>query len=297
MPVAPKEYIKIRASEILGQHELIELLNARFPELATRVGDLGFPGTGVIEARVPLDSPKLQEIRDLIAAKRKQGVPEYAVLAIGEYVRSYTVAELRNAEALLLKIAAYCEHAGEQCGTVYETLCPHCNLGRQMSDLILNPRRMPKRKDIAETIAWVEWVVSSRFVHAFTENHLSGAEFRPIVDFKKAAMHSQEWHQLQVFGKAGAIAEKTVIGKDPFSPSEVSWRCPMGHSVVAQCLSEVYLNRDAWDGSDIAVTSSLFGQGRGFLRPFPLIVISQRMYRLLQEEGLKGYTVRIAHMI
>jgi RHS repeat-associated protein len=47
----------------------------------------------------------------------------------------------------------------------------------------------------------------------------------------------------------------------------------------------------------IAVTEALFGQGRNLLRPTPLIIISQRMYRVLQEAGLKGFSVEVAHLV
>jgi hypothetical protein len=66
---------------------------------------------------------------------------------------------------------------------------------------------------------------------------------------------------------------------------------------VTAFLSEIYLHRNAWDGSDIAVTSALFGQGRNLLRPTPLIFISQRMYRVLQAAELKGFSYEIAHLV
>lgn len=297
MGTPTKEYINVRASEILHQEELLELIKSRFPESVKPIGRLTMKGAQTFEVRVPLDSLNLEDIRNLIVTRRKEGVHGFADYTIGRYFRKYTVAELRSAEILRLNITPHFEPAGEECGTIYETLCPHCNLGRQMSDLVLDLRRVPQHKDVAETIAWVEWVVSSRFVQAFAENHLTGAEFLPVLEFKNPGKRSQEWHQLRVTGKAGWLAEKTLLGRDPFSPSEVSWRCPLGHTVAAQILSEVYLNKEAWDGSDIAVTSSLFGQGRNLLRPTPLIIISQRLYRALEKAGLKGYSVGVAHLV
>jgi len=143
----------------------------------------------------------------------------------------------------------------------------------------------------------VEWVVSSKFIRTFSENKLTGAEFRPIFEFKNPTKQSKDWYQLRVTGEAGGLAETTRLGRDPFSPSQVSWRCPLGHSVVTAFLSEICLQRSAWDGSDVAVTDALFGQGRNLLRPTPLIIISQRMYRALQEAGCKGFTVEVAHLV
>ena len=116
--------------------------------------------------------------------------------------------------------------------------------------------------------------------------------------FKRGSSDAYEGlYQLWVTGTAGELAETTKLGLDPFSPSQISWRCPFGHSVVTEFLSEIYLERSAWDGSDVAVTSALFRQGRNLLRPTPLIIISQRLYRLLQEAGLRGFSVEVAHLV
>ena len=156
---------------------------------------------------------------------------------------------------------------------------------------------MPQHKDISETIAWVEWIVSSKFVRAFTENRLTGADFRPIFDFRNPLKPSADWHQLRVTGTVGGLAENTRLGIDPFSPSELSWQCPLGHSIVTAFLSEVYLHRNTWDGSDIAITNALFGQGRNLLRPTPLIIVSQRMYRALERAEIKGLSYECVHLL
>ncbi|MGA9931633.1 MAG: hypothetical protein WBP73_12780 [Terriglobales bacterium] len=114
---------------------------------------------------------------------------------------------------------------------------------------------------------------------------------------KNERARGEGWATRRVTGNAGELAENTKLGRDPFSPSQVSWRCPLGHSVVTAFLSELYLHKNAWDGSDIAVTSALFGQGRNLLRPTPLIIISQRMYRAMREAGLKGFSVEVAHLV
>jgi len=87
------------------------------------------------------------------------------------------------------------------------------------------------------------------------------------------------------------------MGKDPFSPSQIGWCCPQGHSVGTRFLSEIFLQREQWDGSDIAITENLFGQGRNLLRPTPLIVISQRLYRLLDENNVKGFSCEIVRLV
>jgi hypothetical protein len=291
------EYVNVRASETLGQKELVSFLKSRFPGATKPVGRTIVEGTECVEVRVASNSPEFEEIRSFIDAKRKQGQPGFTDFTMGWYLRKYTKEELQNAEVLRLTIASHFEPSGEECGTIYETLCNHCNWGRQVSDLILDLRRVPQHKDISETITWVEWVVSSKFVRTFTENKLTGAEFRPIFDFTNPTKRSSESQQLWVTGKAGQLSAMTKLGRDPFSPSQVSWRCPLEHSIVTAFLSEIYLHRNAWNGSDIAVTGALFGQGRNFLRPTPLIIISQRMYRVLQKAELKGFSYEVAHLV
>jgi len=291
------EYVNVRASETLGQKDLVSFLKSHFPSATKPVGITTIAGTECVEARVPSNSSEFGEIRRFIDAKRKQGDRGFSDFTIGWYLRKYTKAELQNAEILRLTITSHFEPSGEECGTVYETLCNHCNWGRQDSDLILDLRRVPQHKDISETISWVEWVVSSKFAQTFTENRLSGAEFRPIFEFKNPTQKSKEWHQLRVTGNAGELADSTRLGRDPFSPSEIGWRCPLGHSVVTEFLSEIYLHRNNWDGSDIATTTALFGEGRNLLRPTPLIIISQRMYRVLQDAGVKGFACEVAHLV
>lgn len=193
--------------------------------------------------------------------------------------------------------SSYFDPSGEECGTVYETLCQECNIGRQASELILDLRRAPHQKDMAQTIAWVEWIVSSKFVRIFRERELTGVEFRSIFEFKYPTRKSRDWHQLWVTGRAGKLSEKTKLGKDPFSPSQIGWRCSRGHSVVTTFLSEIFLNREEWDASDIAITDNLFGQGRNLLRPTPLIVISPRLYRVLDEYKFKGFSCEIVRLV
>jgi len=290
------EYVSVRASETLDQADLVAFLKTRFPQITKPIGRTVVVGTECVEVRVPSSSPEFEEIKQFISTRRVQGLHGYADFTIGHYLRKYTRAQLRRAEILRLKIDAHFEPSGEECGTIYETVCNQCNLGRQISDLVLDVRRVPSHKDISETIAWVEWIVSPKFARVFAENELTGAEFKPIFEFKNPTKHSPVWRQLCVTGHAGKLSNATRLGKDPFSPTHISWQCPLGHSVVTQFLSEIYLQRDGWDDSDISVTTDLFGQGRNLLRPTPLILISQRTYRALETAGLKGFSVEIAHL-
>jgi hypothetical protein len=291
------EYVNVRASETLDQGELVAFLKSRFGQRTKSVGRHIIKGTECVEVRVRSNSPEFDEISQFIGARRAQGAEGFSKLPIGWCLRKYTEQELRRAEILRLRIHSHFEPCGEECGTIYETLCNHCNWGRQLSDLALDLRRIPQHKDIHESIALVEWVVSSKFVQLFIENRLTGAEFKPILNFKNPTKRSDEWYQLKITGKIGKLAEMTKLGSDPFSDAAIDWRCPLGHSVVAQLLSETFLHRDTWDKSDIALTNDLFGQGRNLVRPRPLIIISQRLFRLMDEAVLKGFSCEVAHLV
>ena len=77
----------------------------------------------------------------------------------------------------------------------------------------------------------------------------------------------------------------------------MGWRCPRGHVSGDNLLSEVYVERAKWDGSDICATEDMVGWRQGVLVPSPIILISQRFYRLLQEGNFKGFRVEVAHLV
>jgi hypothetical protein len=292
-----REYVHVRASNVLDQEELVEFLESRFPKLTKRIGkpidiDDDFK---CVEVRVRSDSLAFEAIRSFIDARRRRGLHGFKDFSIGWYVREYTKKELGSAEVLELQVRSRFDPCGEECGTRYETLCDECNWGRQSSDLRVRTRRLPP-KDISQSIARIEWVVSSRFVRVFVENGFSGAEFLPVLDGRKATAPSRDWHQLRIKGRAGDLAQPTTLGCDPFSPGRASWSCPRGHAVATDFLSELYLDRDAWDGSDIAVTTGLFGQGGNLRRPAPLILVSGRLYRTFVGAGLTGAMFEVAHL-
>jgi hypothetical protein len=77
------EYVKVRASETLGQGELVSFLKSRFPRAAKPVGRTIVEGTKCVEVRIASNSPEFEEIRNFIDAKRKQGQPGFSDFTIG----------------------------------------------------------------------------------------------------------------------------------------------------------------------------------------------------------------------
>jgi len=289
------EFVTLRASQVLDQGELIRFLNRQFGKHMRVVGK-PLPGMETFEVRIRMPSQEFDLVNDFICKKRSEGTEEFVKYTLGSVNRRYTKRDLANAQLLWATIVRHFEPCGEECGTTYETLCSHCNLGRQVSDLLLDLRRAPQHKDICETISWIEWIVTSKFKQAVEDYDLSGAQFRPVFDLRSPLACSEIWSQIHVTGRAGKLAPSTVLGRDPFDRGQVSWRCPQGHSTVAQFLSEVCITGSDWDGSDVSITSDLFGQGRNLLRPTPLLLISQKAYQAFEQVGIQGLSYEVAHL-
>jgi hypothetical protein len=100
-----REYLALRVSEMLGQGELISLLESRFPSATKPIGKKLVEGTKCVETRVPTDSPEFQEIAAFIRSKRAQGHKAFEFFPIASYLRKYTKNELRAAELLTLDIS------------------------------------------------------------------------------------------------------------------------------------------------------------------------------------------------
>ena len=90
----------------------------------------------------------------------------------------------------------------------------------------------------------------------------------------------------------------TRFGVHPFDEDpEGLYRCPSGHVSGLNLLSELWVSRAAWDGSDVARTENMVGTRRGLLVPTPLLLTSPRLWRLLRAEKVKGYKVEVAHLV
>jgi hypothetical protein len=286
------EFMTLRASQILNQGELIRFLNKQFGK-SVRVVGKSLPGMETVEVCIKVPSKEFDLVNDFICSRRSDGAEEFVNYTLGRINRKYTQRELASAPLLWAKIIPHFEPCGEECGTTYETLCGHCNLGRQVSDLLLDLRPAPQHKDICETISWVEWIVTSKFKQAVEDNNLSGALFGPVFDLRSS---SKIWSQIQVTGRAGKLAPSMVVGRDPFDRGRVPWRCPHGHSTVTQFLSEVCITASDWDGSDVSITSDLFGQGRNLLRPTPLLLISQKAHQSFEQVGIRGLSYEVVRL-
>lgn len=241
--------------------------------------------------------------------------------------RIYSKQEMEMASIFLLFITALFEPAGEECGTKYDEAfaCAQCSSGaKQVTDLFLDLRRIPKKKDAAVTIAG-EIVVSRRFVDLFMEHGLEGADFLPVRQKNDPSSESKEWFQLSVKSMDAEIAPPTIIRSTLFDEDEDqshtdepkkivvgnyvqilhpfdSERCPTGDLLGLNLISEVSLKRDSYNGADIFSSKQFVGARRGLIRPRRLIFISQKLWRVFEEERLKGERIKgvsfeVAHLV
>ena len=107
-----------------------------------------------------------------------------------------------------------------------------------------------------------------------------------------------KWYQLIVTSKPVSVSNQTRFGINPFINDERGeYRCPNNHLGGLNLLSEIIVQEGSWDGSDIVQTDKFVGTRRGLLTPAPLLLVSQRLYRLFQSENVKGCKFEVAYSI
>lgn len=106
------------------------------------------------------------------------------------------------------------------------------------------------------------------------------------------------WYQLIVTSNPVPMVAPTRAGIDPFDDDpKGEYRCPYGHVIGLNLLSEVSVLREAYDGSDVVRTSNMTGHRMGLLVPSPSLLISPRFYKLLKEHKIKGYKAEVAYLV
>jgi hypothetical protein len=280
------------------------------PDLGRRLGQDG----SVRLVRVSKRSPYYELIAQLSAEFRRR---DESFFFGWDIERNYSHDELASAELLRLIPTAYFEPSGEELGTVYdesdvckiafhdeevtiigytERMTGICGVGRRLlSPLRINTRRVPRTTDIAVTIAQDEVIVSDRLVDSMNRAEITGLKWLPVED--KNRRPRTTWHQLAVESGQLSVTPTTSFGIDPFDADSTHvYTCPEGHIPGLNLLSELTVDRSSWDGSDVCFTREHTGYSSGVVRPAPLIVISQRLYRLLSAEGAKGFKVEVVHL-
>jgi hypothetical protein len=212
--------------------------------------------------------------------------------------RHYTDVEYQAAQLFRLRSFAVFEPAGEEYGTKYDesTACAKCGAGaNQISDLFLPWNRIPKGKHFAKTIAG-EIVVSRRVVELFRKHAITGAVFRDVRARPSSSAVSKEWFQLIPQVSNIEVISPTKTGNGPFDqdPND-ECRCSRGDLIGLNLLSEVWIDSH-YSTADIVASKQFVGCRRGLLRPERMYFIAPKLWRLLNDEKLKGVKFEIAHV-
>ncbi len=210
--------------------------------------------------------------------------------------RKYAKDEIDRAEILHLFVWSLVEMSGKEFGTVYDesTVCPSCGTGATLlGDLILNLERLPNQ-DMVMTMAG-EYVVSRRFRDIFASSRLTGLRFGPIRSHLTGRV-SRKWSQAIATSEV-RLSEKTLFGIDPFDMDLAGrYKCGPCHLKGARRISEAFVARGSWDGSDFAVSRERVGVQLGLYAPWPLLFISPEVYRTLKGNKVSGFGVEVAHL-
>lgn len=254
-------------------------------------------GEHVRKVMLPLPDERLPRIHEINEALRKEGRSLFWGWSIH---RRYSAKELQAAELFKLWPNAMFEPSGEECGTQYDesAACPQCGTGaRQASDLVLDLRRAPKSADIAQTIA-DELIISTRLAEELKAHGIRGAEFRPVRQAGKKGTVSSDWLQLIVSATPAEVVAPTSAGVNPFDRDEQGeYRCPRGDLAGLNLLSELFVARKSYDGSDLTCTRQSFGVRRGVLRPTPYLLISPKLRNLLAANKVRRLDLEVAHLV
>jgi hypothetical protein len=255
-------------------------------------------GDGVRKIEIRTSDPRFAEIGRL---DRELNEKEGKRFFYGWHLRrEYTPEELNRAELFLLWAKACFEPEGESCGTRYDEVkaCPRCGSGaKQVGPLFLDVRRIPKFNDFARTIA-DELVASRRVVELFQDNHVSGAEFKPVRHRGSSGVESERWFQFTVRSAEAEIVPPTRVGVDPFDDDpKGEFRCPLGDLIGLNRLTEVWINSSTRGNDDLVWTRQFIGTRRGVLRPRREMLCSRKLCALIDSEKLRGLSYEVAHVV
>jgi hypothetical protein len=197
-----------------------EIVEIRLPEEWARenLGPIGKTlGQLTRSLKVDTNDPLFHRLKNKLRQQKKA-----APIGMSAWFRRvYTPEELARAELFRLNINSVFEPAGEECGTAYDAsgACPQCGAGRrQISDLVLDLRKVSRTKDIARSIA-DEWIVSQRLAQLLAETGMSGFELRRV---RHKARYQDDPLELNRFSIGRQILRKAETERAPY-PSWQFW--------------------------------------------------------------------------
>jgi hypothetical protein len=254
--------------------------------------------TGIRIIVIDTGDPRFRRICELqTRLLKKKGRPFFFGWRL---TRKSTVEELRTAGLLHVTRLHAFEPAGEECGTKYDesSACPHCGVGaKQVGPLFLDVKRIPKGRDFAETIAG-ETIVSRRAADVFVQHGITGIAFHPVRARGARSLKLSPWSQMVIRSAEAEIAPPTRTRINPCEDDrDGGYICPDGHVIGLNLLSAVSIRAASRGKADFVTTRQLTGTRRGLLRPRRAILVSQKAWRLIKSERLKGFEFEVAHLV
>lgn len=251
--------------------------------------------------RLSISDPRLPAIGSAALEARKRGEILFGGWKID---REYTSGELQAAELLHLTIQPVFEPAGEQCGTEYDetTACSICGAGRRRSTpLRLDPHRLPRTRHAARSIATDEWIISSELAALLRTEGMTGLDLDPVHRRITSRRRTPlPWYAMSFATAATELAKRTRLERGPVGPfgdpNASEYACANGDTVGLNLISEIYIHRDSWPRTDLAVTRQFVGHRMGLLRPRRLLLASPRLLALLKRHRIRGFGVEVAHL-
>ena len=182
----------------------------------------------------------------------------------------------------------------------YARDCPSCRAHlEQVRDIWVDTRLMGQR-DLSLTYSF-EIILSARLARMLQEAGFTGFTLRPVWDYRKPYQGEPQLYQLVVTNVLPPMAS-------PPTEFEQEQRCEvcgtesrfLKHThfwgrIQYYEETDIYYAREVLEqATDFNITSERFGV---LSASHPLVIISQRVYRWLKEQGIKGWSARPVYLV
>jgi hypothetical protein len=178
--------------------------------------------------------------------------------------------------------------------------CPACRAElEQVRDLLVDTRLMGQR-DLSLTYSF-EIILSARLARMLQEAGFTGFTLRPVWDYRKPYQGEPQLYQLVVTNVLPPMAS-------PPTEFEQAQRCEVCGTQTQYLKHTHFWGRiQYYEETDIYYAREVLEQAADFNATYerigglpdghPLVIISQRVYRWLKEQGIKGWSARPVYLV
>ena len=182
----------------------------------------------------------------------------------------------------------------------YARDCPSCRAHlEQVRDIWVDTRLMGKR-DLSLTYSF-EIILSARLARMLQEAGFTGFTLRPVWDYRKPYQGEPKLYQLVVTNVLPPMAS-------PPTEFEQEQRCEVCGTQTQYLKHTHFWGRiQYYEETDIYYARKVLEQAADFNATYerigglpdghPLVIISQRVYRWLKEQGIKGWSARPVYLV